>query len=331
MNLPAGPSVSVVIPTHQRPGLVLAAVRSALEQTLRELEVIVVVDGRDPETRTALEGVTDARLIVHVPERHLGNADARNAGVGLARAPWIAFLDDDDTWLPTKLDRQLAVAQRAACPFPIVSCRLIVRDALGDRLWPRRLPGQGEHWSEYFFCRQTPFTGEGMVILSALLVARDLLIQLPFTSGLDRHVDPDWLLRAGQLPGTCLEFVPGADPLVIWHVEDSRSRITTRRDWRTSWTWCRSNRRLFSPRGYAAFVLHVVGSSAAAQHAWRAFPLLLHDAFSHGRPSAVDLASHLANFGLPATLQRRIAAWYGRAAARRPEPGSAPPLPRAPA
>jgi len=325
-----GPTVSVIIPTYRRPDLVLAAVRSALEQTLQDLEVIVVVDGRDPATCAALRGIADARLIVHVPERHLGNADARNAGVGLARASWVAFLDDDDTWLPSKLDRQLSIAQRAACPLPIVSCRLIARDEHGDLIWPRRLPGRGEDWSEYFFCRQTPFTGEGMVILSALLVARSLLLQLPFASGLDRHVDPDWLLRAARLPGICLEFVPEADPLVIWHVERSRPRITTRRDWVMSWSWCRSNRQLFSPRGYAAFLLHVVGSSAAAQHAWRAFPLLLRDALTHGRPSALDLASHLANFALPAALQRRVAAWYGRLRSGRPGAGAFPPLPRVP-
>ena len=323
-----GPAVSVVIPTFRRPDLVLAAVRSALEQTVPDLEVIVVVDGRDPATCEALRGVVDARLVVHLPERHLGNAEARNAGVALARAPWVAFLDDDDTWLTSKLERQLAVARHAACPLPIVSCRLIARDERGDRIWPRRLPDRGEDWSEYFFCRQTPFTGEGMVVLSSLLVPRSLLLQLPFTSGLDRHVDPDWLLRAARQPGTSLEFVPEADPLVIWNMEDSRSRITTRRDWRTSWTWCRSNRTLFSPRGYAAFLLHVVGSNAGAQHAWRAFPLLLHDAFTRGRPSALDLASYLANFALPTGLQRRVAGWYGRLTSGRSGTDSALPLPR---
>lgn len=326
-----GPAVSVVIPTYRRPDLVLAAVRSALEQTLQDLEVIVVVDGRDAATCDALRGVADARLVVHLPECHLGNANARNAGVALARAPWVAFLDDDDTWLPSKLDRQLAVARDAACPLPIVSCRLIARDEQGDRIWPRRLPGRGEDWSEYFFCRRTPFTGEGMVALCSLLVPRPLLLQLPFAGRLDRHVDPDWLLRAARVPGTCLEFVPEADPLVIWNMEDSRSRITTRRDWRASWEWCRSNRTLFSPRGYAAFVLHVVGSNAGAQHAWRAFPLLLHDAFTRGRPSALDVASYLANFFLPTTLQRRVAGWYGRRTSRLPKTGSAPPLPRVPA
>jgi glycosyltransferase involved in cell wall biosynthesis len=308
----AAPRVSVVIPTFERPDLVQRAVRSALAQTVADIEVIVVVDGRDPATMDALRAIDDPRLRVHVPDRHLGNAEARNAGVRLARAPWVAFLDDDDTWLPDKLASQLPVAERAAHPHPVVGCRFIARNEAGDVVWPRRPPRPGEDWSEYFFCRRTPFTGEGMVITSTILAGRDLLLAVPFTSGLERHVDPDWLLRAARHPGVALEIAPGVEPLAVWHIEDRRHRITTARDWRASLEWCRANRMLFTDRAYAAFVLHVVGYAAARQGAWVAFPLLLREAVGNGRPALVDLASHAANFLLPAGLQRRVAAVYGR-------------------
>ena len=316
------PAVSVVIPTYQRPDLVLRAVRSVLDQTMADFELIVVADGRDTETCEALATLGDARVSVHVPERHLGNADARNAGVARARAPWVAFLDDDDLWLPLKLERQLRVARLAGCAHPVVSCLLCARSELGDMIWPRRLPQPSEDWSEYFFCRRTPFTGEGMVISSAILTSRTLLLEVPFASGLDRHVDPDWLLRALRRSDVCLEFPEQHDVLVVWNIEHSRPRITTQRDWQTSRAWCRANRHLFSSRGYAAFLLHVVGSNAAAQHEWRAFPALLREAFAEGRPAGVDVASHLANFSLPAGVQRQAAAWYGRWRAKR---GGRPP------
>jgi len=309
------PEVSVVIPTYKRPQLVRRALESVLAQTMANLELIVVVDGLDAETRESLGAVRDGRLTVHVPDRRLGNADARNAGVALARAKWVAFLDDDDAWLPRKLERQLPVAQRAACAHPIVSCRVVVHGQFGDMVWPRRLPAPGEDWSEYFFCRRTPFTGEGMITMTSILTSRALLSQVPFASGLTRHVDPDWVLRASRHPGVCVAFVPDDEPLVVWYMEHDRPRITTQPDWSASLEWCRRNRPLFTRRGYAAFVLHVVGSSAAAQHAWRAFPLLLGEAMRHGKPSAVDVASHVANFCLPAVVQRRVAAWYAKAIA----------------
>jgi glycosyltransferase involved in cell wall biosynthesis len=310
------PAVSVVIPTFERPTLVLRAVESVLRQTLADLEVVVVVDGRDGATRESLGTIRDSRLVVHVPAAHLGNAEARNAGVALARSRWIAFLDDDDAWLPAKLERQLPLALDAPCPHPIVSCRVRVHGQFGDMTWPRRFPAPGEDWSEYFFCRRTPFTGEGMITMTSILTSRELLLAVPFARGLPRHVDPDWVLRATRHPGTCVRFVAGEEPLVVWHMEHDRPRITTRPDWTESLEWCRRNRALFSGRGYAAFVLHVVGSSAAAQHSWRAFPLLLREAIREGAPAPVDVASHVANFCLPSVVQRRVAAWYGRHAAQ---------------
>jgi glycosyltransferase involved in cell wall biosynthesis len=307
----APPVVSVIIPTWRRPELVRRAIASAAAQTEQRIEIIVVVDGRDDETIAALDRDADARLVVHVPAAHLGNADARNAGVALARAAWVAFLDDDDEWLPRKLEVQLAAAAASGLTHPVVSCRMIGRDERGDREWPRRFPEDGEDLSEYFFCRSTPFTGEGMVINSGILTTRSLMQSVPFRSGLERHVDPDWMLRAVRHPGARMIFA-GDAPLVIWNIEQGRRRITTQRDWRASLAWCAANRDLFTRRSYAAFVLHVVGSAAAAQGEGRAFATLLGDAFRHGSPAIVDVMSHVGNFFIPRGVQRMIAGAYGR-------------------
>jgi len=304
--------VSVVSPTYQRPDLVARAVRSALSQTVASTEVIVVVDGRDSATLARLRSVSDPRLRVHVPDSHLGSAEARNVGVGLATAPWVAFLDDDDEWLPGKLEAQLRAANASSVAHPIISCRMFARDESGDFIWSRRLPGHGEPLSEYFFCRRTPFTGEGMVINSAIMTSRELVVRVPFRRGLERHLDPDWLLRAASAPDVALEFVPEEQPLAIWHIERGRSRITTRRDWTQSLAWCTTNRDLFTARAYAAFLLHVVGSNAAAQRVPSAFFTLLREAYAHGQPATVDLLSHAANFLVPASIQRGLARAFAR-------------------
>lgn len=279
------PLVSVVIPTYLRPVLVLRAIQSALAQTVKDIEVIVIVDGRDDETRRALATIEDCRLAVIVPDRQLGNANARNAGIGSARARYVAFLDDDDEWLPRKLELQLGTAERSRWKYPIVTCRMIARSESSDAIWPRRAPRQCEPFSEYFFCRRTPFTGEGMVINSAVLTSSELMLRVPFRIGLERHVDPDWLMRAALVPDVGLELVQESEPLLIWHIEHDRPRITTRYDWQRSLAYARANIELFTPRGYAAFVLHVVGSAAAAQNDGRAFFLLLKEAFNRGRPA----------------------------------------------
>jgi len=95
-----GPRVSVVIPTRLRPALVPRAVRSALAQALTDIEVVVVIDGPDPDTREVLAAIADPRLRIVELERSGGAPAARNVGVDHARAAWTALLDDDDEWLP---------------------------------------------------------------------------------------------------------------------------------------------------------------------------------------------------------------------------------------
>jgi glycosyltransferase involved in cell wall biosynthesis len=93
------PEISVVIPTRNRAALVPRAVHSALAQTLRDIEVIVVVDGPDPDTVEALAAIDDPRLRVVALDASGGAPAARNVGARNAGAPWVALLDDDDEWL----------------------------------------------------------------------------------------------------------------------------------------------------------------------------------------------------------------------------------------
>jgi glycosyltransferase involved in cell wall biosynthesis len=102
------PLVSVVIPTHDRADLVCAAIESALAQTHREIEVLVVDDGSTDRTREAVESRarSDPR-IRYLRQEHAGPGAARNLGIRNARGELIAFLDSDDSWYPENLARQV--------------------------------------------------------------------------------------------------------------------------------------------------------------------------------------------------------------------------------
>lgn len=103
-------TVSVVIPTRNRARRVALAARSALGQTLPDLEVIVVDDASDddtPQVLAALQG-EDSRLRLVRSESRGGAAHARNTGATHATGTWLAFLDDDCGWHPGKLEAQLA-------------------------------------------------------------------------------------------------------------------------------------------------------------------------------------------------------------------------------
>lgn len=293
----------MVIPTRFRPDLVRRAVSGALAQTVRAVEVLVVVDGPDEDTHRALKAVGDPRLrVIGLPERG-GAPHARNVGAREARAPWVAFLDDDDEWLPGKLRVQLDLAAGAGVPLPVVASRLVSRSPRADTVLPRRLPAPGEPVSEYLTVRRGLFHGDGFIQTSTILAPAQLVRRVPFTTGLRRQQELDWTLRALRHEGTTLVYAP--EPLVRWHQDEDRDRISHGTPWEAQLRWLRGNRDLFTPRAYAAFTTSVLASMAAPTRRPAVFRELWREARTHGRPSALDLLTYVQIWALPPALRRR--------------------------
>jgi glycosyltransferase involved in cell wall biosynthesis len=104
--------VSCIIPTYRRSDSLIKAINSVLAQTYKNIEVIVV-DDNDPDDKYSimvqdkLATIKDERLRYIKQERHKNGAAARNTGIKASRGEYIAFLDDDDEWLPEKLEMQI--------------------------------------------------------------------------------------------------------------------------------------------------------------------------------------------------------------------------------
>jgi glycosyltransferase involved in cell wall biosynthesis len=101
-------SVSAVLPVHNGADFVAQAIESIYAQTVLPTEVIVVDDGSTDDTPKILDGFEGRPGFRLVRKPQGGPASARNVGVELATSDYIAFLDHDDLWRPTKLERQLA-------------------------------------------------------------------------------------------------------------------------------------------------------------------------------------------------------------------------------
>lgn len=99
--------VSVVIPTFNRGGVIAHAVRSVLEQTYGDFELLVIDDGSTDDTEARVRSLTDPR-VHYIRQPNGGVSAARNHGVRRARGNAIAFLDSDDAWMPDKLARDVA-------------------------------------------------------------------------------------------------------------------------------------------------------------------------------------------------------------------------------
>lgn len=296
------PLVSVVIPTYKRPALVVQAVKSVLAQTFCDLEIIVVVDGGDCGTAAVLESLSLPRLKVLQLSSRVGGSRARNEGVQIAIGAWIAFLDDDDMWLPEKLDKQLAVAIASDGSDPIVACKVVAWTPGGDFIWPRTRPT--EPLSEYLLARNSWTQGEGLLQTSTLLASKKLLQRVRFEDGLKKHQDWDWLLRVSKEQGVKIEFVD--EPLAIWNLRDSGGGVSRRLDWHASLVWIRERRSLVTRRAYAGFVATQIASQAARQRQWKAFPSLIKEMFRVGSPKTIDFLLLLGMWLVPFSLRERL-------------------------
>ncbi|MGH9562883.1 MAG: glycosyltransferase family 2 protein [Terracidiphilus sp.] len=104
MNLP----ISVIIPHYNRPDRIERALASVRSQTMQPAEIVLVDDFSRQECREDLRRFEGEATIIWLPENS-GSANARNEGVRACRCDTVAFLDDDDEWLPEKLEKQWAV------------------------------------------------------------------------------------------------------------------------------------------------------------------------------------------------------------------------------
>lgn len=107
------PTVTVVIPTHNRAYLIARTIRYVLEQTYDDFEVLVVDNGSADNTSEVVTGIGDVRVNYIYQENSGSPASPRNTGILRALGAYVAFLDDDDVWYPSKLERTMAVFNKA--------------------------------------------------------------------------------------------------------------------------------------------------------------------------------------------------------------------------
>ncbi len=248
------PTVSVVIPTRYRSGVLCQAVRSVMAQTVPVLECIVVIDGPDPETVAALEKIDSQILKVVALQENVGGGEARNIGTHIAKGEWIGYLDDDDEWLPEKLEKQLALLEGLDYPPQVLFSRYFDRGPKEDLVRPRRFPRAQEGMSDYLMCNLSFLGGfEGCPQTSTWLIRRSLLQRIPFTRGLKAFQDIDWLLHAFADP--TVYSLGAQEPLAVFHNEKTSERVSLKVDQQFCYEWGQRNRRYFSTKAFGFYLV----------------------------------------------------------------------------
>jgi GalNAc5-diNAcBac-PP-undecaprenol beta-1,3-glucosyltransferase len=190
------PTVSVVIATYNRAGMVGTAIRSVLEQTRPDLELIVVDDCSPDDTRQIVAAIDDPRIRYLRHPHNRGLPAGRNTGIRRARGEFVAFLDDDDTWRPTKLERQLEAAQSADA----VLCAAVIE-------------GGGVKTFDRTQVTAARLRRGNLFDPSSLLVRRSLIADVGFDESLRFGEDWDAFIRIAERGA--IAYLP--EPLLVYN------------------------------------------------------------------------------------------------------------------
>jgi len=183
--------VSVVIPTYERPEFLEGAIETALGQTYDDIEVIVVDDGSEEAYAEEITSrYPDSVRCVHHDENR-GLSAARNTGIEAASAEYIAFLDDDDRWHSTKIERQVAALEmneRAG----LASCLVVSMTPEGDLIHCEASGTNGD-------CSERILVGNVIGTPSRILVRSECFDQVgAFDESLPTKQDWDFYIRLCQ-------------------------------------------------------------------------------------------------------------------------------------
>jgi len=182
--------VSIILPTYNRSGMINRAILSVLNQTYKDIELIIVDDfSQDWEvTYDFLQNLNDNRVKYIRHNKNMNGAVSRNTGIDKAQGGFIAFIDSDDEWDIDKLEKQVDCLMSYGSNV-ILSCRSRVIRRKFIEILPRSLY-KGENLSEYLF------VDDGYLPTPSLIMKKNVALKIKFCPNLKRHQDYDFLLRA---------------------------------------------------------------------------------------------------------------------------------------
>lgn len=201
------PLVSVVITTYNRPSYLRDAVESVLEQRYEAIELIVVDDHSETDTRAAIaaldvSSLTEFQYIRHDENR--GANAARNTGIEAATGEYVAFLDDDDRWVPGKIDRHVEAFETAGSDVGVVYTGIEAIRPEG-RVIEIPPPIEGD-MTKALLCRNVVGT------MSVVMVRTDVANDVPLDEAFPAWADLEWYINLSRRT----EFKRLPEPLTVY-------------------------------------------------------------------------------------------------------------------
>lgn len=183
------PTISAIIPTFNRAGLLGRAIRSVLAQTFQDWELLVVDDASEDHTKQVVFDFQDPRICYLRRDTNGGGGAARNTAIRAARGQYLAYLDSDNEMLPKRLEEQLQVFENSKLEnLGVVTCGILIVDSDPPRV---NLPlVRGKVFDDLLTMRAGVWD-TNCIMVKHTSGSSEILWDETFTAGEDR----DYLLR----------------------------------------------------------------------------------------------------------------------------------------
>lgn len=251
------PLVSVIIPTFNRVKTLVRAVRSVLAQTYGDFEIIVVDDASTDGTEAAIDEFRDSRIGYIRHTSRMGGAAARNTGLSMARGRFVAFLDSDDIWFSTRLERHIVQAEQDGehAAHTLYYAQSNNDDGSKRLAVPTRGKRVSESVAEYICCSNQA------IHTIVMFISTDFARQVGFDASLRRHQDIDFCLR---LEDAGAKFHFAREPLALYYATASHDQISANLDEQPSYDFLNKHWHRLTPRERRGFRARYVAPRRSA-------------------------------------------------------------------
>jgi glycosyltransferase involved in cell wall biosynthesis len=238
----AGPLFTVVIPVFNRRAWLERALRSVLDQTCRDFEIVVVDDGSDDNPGAVIQALNDPRIRL-VSQDHRGGNAARNLGIDNASGRFVALLDSDDQFLPHHLETMQSLLSGEAGAVGYAPVR-VFRGTNTEYIKPPRALAPNEEMARYLLCDR------GFVATSTTVVRTQIARDVRYDEGLKFGQDTDFAIRlwlSGQ------KFKMAERPGAIWEDTHRADRVSSGRKGPLLIDWLTHLRPIISRKAYLGY------------------------------------------------------------------------------
>lgn len=229
----AKPTVSVIIPTYNRANLLKRAIESVISQRFEDFELIVVDDASPDNTPEIVESINDTRIRYIRLKKNSGGPVARNTGIKKARGKFIALLDDDDEWLPNRLEVQVRKFENLDREFGVVYGGFYYVSQRDGKILGKRLPRHRGDVYEHFL--RENFIGSPTLLIRRECFKRAGLFDPNLSSSQDwdmwlriaRHYRFDYVdeivakyyVHGRQISFNMKKYIPGRERFIRKHLD----------------------------------------------------------------------------------------------------------------